>query len=141
MSVDQFESSAPGFIGLMKGFITKTRFTAETVFTDHHSRLSYICLHKTLSASETLYTKHCFERYCQQHSIQVRHYHADNGRFADKPFLMDVEQKGQTITFCAVNLHLQNKISEIRIRELQDSARTMLLDAISRWPRALSSSL
>ncbi len=141
VSVAQFESSTPGFIGLMRGFVTKTRYTAGAGFTDHHSRLSYICLHKTLSASETLYAKHCFERYYQQHSIQVRHYHADNGRFADKPFLTDVEQKDQTFIFCAVNSHWQNGISEKRIRDLQDSARTMLLDAISRWPRAVSSSL
>ena len=141
ISVDQFESSTPGFIGLMRGFPTKMRYTAGTVFTDHHSRLSFVHLHKSLSATETLHAKHCFERYCQQHSIQVRHYHADNGRFADKPFLTDVENKGQTITFCAVNSHWQNGISEKRIRDLQDTARTMLLDAISRWPKALSSSL
>ncbi len=141
VSVDQFESSTPGFIGLMRGFPTKMRYTSGTVFSDHHSRLSFVHLHKFLSATESLYAKHCFERYCQQHSIQVKHYHADNGRFADESFLTDVEQKGQTITFCAVNSHWQNGISEKRIRDLQDSARTMLLDAISRWPRALSSSL
>ena len=105
ISVDQFESSTPGFIGLMRGFPTKMRYTSGTVFTDHHSRLSFVHLHKSLSATETLHAKHCFERYCQQHSIQVKHYHADNSRFADKAFLTDVEQKGQTITFCAVNSH------------------------------------
>ena len=105
VSIDQFESSTPGFIGLMRGFPTKMRYTSGTVFTDHHSRLSFIHLHKSLSALETLHAKHCFERYCKQHSIEVKHYHADNGRFADNTFLADVEQNGQTISFCAVNSH------------------------------------
>jgi len=105
VSIDQFESSTPGFIGLMRGFPTKMRYISGTVFTDHHSRLSFIHLHKSLSALETLHAKHCFERYCKQHSIEVKHYHADNGRFADNTFLADVEQNGQTISFCAVNSH------------------------------------
>ena len=112
VSVDQFESSTPGFIGLMRGFPTKMRYTSGSVFTDHHSRLSFVHVHNSLSATETLCTKQCFERHSQQHSIQVKHYHADNGRFADKSFLTDVEQKGQTITFCAFNSHWQNGISE-----------------------------
>jgi len=141
VSIDQFESSTPRFIGLMRGFPTKMRYTSGTVFTDHHSRLSFIHLHKSLSATETLHAKHCFERYCYRHSIEIKHYHADNSRFADNTFLVDVAQKGQTISFCAVNSHWQNGISEKRITDLQDTARTMLLDAFNRWSRALSSSL
>jgi len=100
-----------------------------TVFTDHHSRLSCVYLQKTLSASEKLNAKHRFEFYCNQHLIEVKHYHADNGWFEYNTFLVDVAQKGQTISFCSVNSHWQNGISEKRIRDLQDSARIMLLES------------
>ena len=40
-----------------------------------------------------------------------------------------------------VNAHWQNGIAERRIRELQDSARTMLIHANRRWPTAINANL
>jgi len=39
VSVDQLESSTPGMIAQLRGFLTKDRYTCTTVFVDHHSRL------------------------------------------------------------------------------------------------------
>jgi hypothetical protein len=69
----------------------------------------------------------------QNAGVIVKHYHADNGRFADKAFLNDLEAKGQTISFCGVRAHFQNGIAEWRIRDLQERARTMLLHACQQW--------
>jgi len=44
VSVDQIESQTPGFCGVLRGFITKRRYTFVTIFTDHYSRFSYIHL-------------------------------------------------------------------------------------------------
>jgi hypothetical protein len=52
-----------------------------------------------------------------------------------------VQQKGQTISFCGVGAHFQNGIAEKRIRDLQDSARTMLIHANRRWPSAITVNL
>jgi hypothetical protein len=41
VSVDQLESSIPGFIGLMTGKLTNQRIVASTVYVDHASDLSY----------------------------------------------------------------------------------------------------
>ena len=49
--------------------------------------------------------------------------------------------KAQGLTFCGVNAHWQNGKAEKRIRDLQDSARTMLLFAMKRWPAAISINL
>eukprot|EP00980_Cylindrotheca_fusiformis_P030679 scaffold25213_cov162-Cylindrotheca_fusiformis.AAC.2 len=49
----------------------------------------------------------------------------------DKPF----RSVGSTAS------HFQNGISEKRIRDLQEAARTALLDAKSRWPKAISTAL
>jgi hypothetical protein len=49
VSVDQLESSIPGFIGQMTGKLTKQCIVASTVFVDHASDFSYVC-HQTSSA-------------------------------------------------------------------------------------------
>jgi hypothetical protein len=98
-------------------------------------------LQKTTNADETIDAKESFERFARAHDVTVQHYHADNGRFADNKFREAVRQKGQTLTFCGVNAHFQNGIAERHIRELQDHARTMLIHANRRWPKAVDAHL
>jgi hypothetical protein len=50
VSVDQLESSIPGFIGQMTGRLTNQRIVASTVYVDHASDLSYI-YHQTSMTS------------------------------------------------------------------------------------------
>ena len=141
VSVDQMESSTPGFIGHLKGILTKHRYTCATIFVDHFSRLGYVHLQKNMSSVETLHAKIAFESYAAKRGIKIRHYHADNGRFADNVFMQDIKEKKQSISFCGVNAHFQNGIAEKRIRDLQDAARRMLLHAKSRWKNAIHDSL
>jgi hypothetical protein len=49
-----------------------------------------------------------------------------------------VNLKGQTITFSGVGAHHQNGVAERRIRDLQDSARAILLQAYRLWPDAIN---
>eukprot|EP00957_Ditylum_brightwellii_P154388 11748311-Ditylum_brightwellii.AAC.1 len=42
VSVDQLESSTPGFVVQLKGILTKRRYHAATVFIDHFSNVTYI---------------------------------------------------------------------------------------------------
>ena len=101
MSVDQLESRTPGFIGVMRGFVTKIRYTIATIFIDHFSDLSYVHIQTSL-------TKRAFQAYARNHGVIIKHYHSDNGRFADKQFLSAVEQDQQTISFCAAYDYFQN---------------------------------
>jgi Reverse transcriptase (RNA-dependent DNA polymerase) len=75
------------------------------------------------------------------YGVEVKHYHADNGIFAEKEFVHAVERDGQTISYCGVNAHHQNGKAEKKIRDLQDLARTMLLHAQQRWPSAITANL
>lgn len=79
ISVDQLESSIPGLIAQLCGFLTWKRYTAATVFIDHYSRLSYVYLQQTTSGEETLQAKRAFEAYAKSHGVTIKHYHADNG--------------------------------------------------------------
>ncbi len=125
----------------MKGSLTTLRYRVATVFVDHFSDLGFVFLQRSTTAAETLQAKHAFERFAGSHNVTIRHYHADNGRFAEKTFVDDVEQKNQTISFCGVSAHHQNGKAEKRIRDLQDVARTMLIHAYRRWPKGITVNL
>ena len=141
VSVDQLQSTTPGFIAQLKGGITKQRYTAATVFVDQFSGLGYVHLQRTLSSNDTLEAKQAFEAYARSMGIRIQHYHTDNGRFADNAFLQAVQQEGQTISYCGVNAHFQNGVAEKRIRDLQDEARRQLHHAKARWPEAVTVNL
>ena len=112
VSVDQLESPTPGFIGQIKGKLTTQRYRAATVFVDHYSRLSFVFLQNSTGADETVRAKQAFEAYAKANGVQVRHYHADNGRFAETKVMASIAQNRQTITFCGVGAHFQNGVAE-----------------------------
>ena len=141
VSVDQLESPTQGFVAQLKGKLTKKRYGAATIFVDHASRLSYVHLQGRITSDETVQAKRAFEAYARSHGVNVKHYHADNGRFADNAFLKSVAESGQTISFCGVNAHFQNGIAEKRIRDLSEQARKQLLHAKARWPSAIELNL
>jgi hypothetical protein len=55
--------------------------------------------------------------------------------------LANVKAAKQLITFCGVGAHFQNGVAEKRIRDLQESARTMMLQAANKQPTSHSISL
>ena len=112
VSVDQLESPTPGFIAQLKGTLTKQRYEYTTVFVDQYSQLSYVYLQRTITSDETVQAKIAFERYSQERGVHIHHYHADNGRFADKSFINNCQINNQCLTYCGVNAHFQNGIAE-----------------------------
>ncbi len=141
VAMDQMVSALPGFIAQMRGFITGKRYKVITVFVDQFSDLSFVYTQKSTTAEETVQAKEAFERYAKTHGVTVKHYHADNGIFAEAEFVRAVEKASQTISFCGVNAHHMNGHAEKRIRDLQENARAMLLHAKRRWPSAVTAHL
>jgi len=50
--------------------------------------------------------------------VNIKHYHADNGRFKGKLFSKSIEEKGQTISFCGIGAHHQKWYSRKKNRRL-----------------------
>ena len=48
-------------------------------------------------------------------------------------FLQDIKENAQQITFCGVGAHHQNGITEKKIRDLVENARTQLIHAMHLW--------
>ena len=141
VSVDQLISPTPGFVPTHRGKPTTTRYVGATVFVDHFTDFTYVHLMTKMDADATVDAKRAFERVCSKYGVVVRHYHADNGLFDSNKFRLSIEQAGQSLTFCGVNAHHQNGKAERRIKDITQGARTALLHAAHRWPKAVDASL
>ncbi len=137
VSIDQMQSTQAGFYAQLKGKLTSKRYTVATIFVDHFSRLRYVHLMTSLSSQETIEAKKAFEQFAADHGVRIKQYHADNGRFADNSFKQHCSQQHQTISYCGVHAHFQHGIAERAIRDITDTARTILLHAKARWPSAV----
>ena len=82
------------------------------------------------TVDETILAIKAFEKVMAQANRTVKHYHADNGAFAHKGFLDEVNRKDQKIPFFAVGTHHQNDIIENKNKMLTLEARTLLLHGI-----------
>lgn len=141
VSVNQIVLPVDGFVGQTKGALTRHRYKGATVFVDHWSSYTYVYLHKRMDAEDLLLAKRSFERLAASHGVRVRHYHADNGVFADSHWTADCVRHQQTTSFCGVNAHFQNGKAERKIGLLQESARTMLIHTSRNWKGAYSPAL
>ena len=87
MSVDTMNSrSVAGLIGQLRGKPTLQRYYYATVFVDHKSDLDYVHLHSVNDAASVIEGKLAFERFAASHKVTIKHYHCDNGIFADHEF-------------------------------------------------------
>ena len=78
--------SLPGLIAQLRGKPTLQRYNYATVFVDHYSNLDYVHLHTTNDAESVVEGKLAFERFAASHDVRIKHYHCDNGIFADTHF-------------------------------------------------------
>ena len=64
-------------------------------------------LQQQSKSDKTVQAKSAFEKYICSQGIQIKHYHADNGRFADNALLKSFNKEVQTLSLCVVNSHLE----------------------------------
>ena len=133
----QLESNSPGLIAQLKSKLTQQRYKYATIFVDQYSGYTFVFLQRHLKSEETVQAKHAFERSAEQRGVKILHYHADNGRFTDNAFIQDCKTQGQSLSYCGVNVHLQNGIAERRIRDLQEQTRTSMLYAMNKWKKMI----
>ena len=141
VGVDQLISAQPGLVPQEKGLLTRARIWAATVFVDYVTGYIHVGLMTDQSGDSTLQCKHDFEHLSATRDVSIKHYHADNGRFAERSFTDDCKSSSQHITFCGVGAHHQNGITENAIKQLTLVSRTLLVHAQSHWPEYISTML
>jgi len=90
VSVDQIDSAQPGLIPQMSGLLTSRCIWGCATFCDHVSDFVYVYLMQDYTVDETILAVKAFEKVMAQANRTVKHYHADNGAFAHKGFLDEV---------------------------------------------------
>ena len=65
----------------------------------------------------------------------------NNGVYRANKWVAECKKAKQNLSFAGVNTHYTNGLSEKRIRDLQDQAKTMLIHANHRWPKCISTNL
>jgi hypothetical protein len=137
MSIDHMVSTHVGFFVQLKGGLTKKRYKAASIFVDHFLCLCFVYLMQDLSSEESVKAKRAFEQFAAEHGIVIRHYHCNNGHFANNAFNEACQQSNQQLTFCNVNAHFQNGIAERAICDLSNRAYKQLLHTCQQWPAAV----
>ena len=95
VSVDQLESSMPGFIAQLRGRFTRDRYHCATVYVNHASQKSYIYLQRNTSSNEKILSTRAVEPYVRENVLSVNHYHCNNVSFADTLLIRDVQNNGK----------------------------------------------
>ena len=137
VSINQIVSAQPGLIPQMSGFFTSRRIWGCTTFCDHVSDFVYVHPMQDYTVDKTILAVKAFKKVMAQANRTVKHYHTNNGAFAHKGFLGEVNRKAQKITFCAVGVHHQNGIIDNKNKMLTLAARTLLLHGIRMWPQMM----
>jgi hypothetical protein len=137
VSVNHMVSTHVGFSVQLKGGLTKKRYKAASIFVDHFLRLCFVHLMQDQSSEESVKAKRAFEQFATKHGIVICHYHCDNGCFANNAFKEACQQSNQQLTFCGINAHFQNGITERAIHNLSNSAHKQLLHGCQHWPAAV----
>ncbi len=125
----------PKEVGFYAGKPTKKRYKCATIFVDHFSHLQFFHLQLDDKSNELLAAKLAFKQYAAE--LKILHYHCNNGCFHDNAFQQACQEARQQLTFCGVDAHFQNDITEQAIRDLLESAWKQLLHARARWPEAV----
>jgi hypothetical protein len=94
-----------------------------------------------LLSDEMIKAKEVFKQFAAKHGVTIKHYHCNNGQFADNALQQACQQNKQQLTFCGVNAHFQNGIAKCAIRDLLESAQKQLLHARQQWPAAVHTAL
>lgn len=137
-AVDQIVSAQPGLMPQDKGQMTRAWIWECTVFVDYTTSYVHVLLMRDLGIESTLAAKQKFEDKCTTKGIKVKHYHANNGQFANPAWKEGCTAKGQKLMFCGVGMHHQNVIIECNIKDLTLTACTLILHAIQYWPECIS---
>ena len=142
VSMDHFIVSTPGRLFTSRGRESLDRmFKGGVIFVDHASGFVYVVPVVNFTAGEALRAKREFESEMASMGVTVLNFHTDNGVFTATEFQDELARLGQGMTLSGVGAHHQNAVAERMIGVTVSMARTMMLHAKMRWPKAVTTKL
>ena len=142
VSMDHFIVSTPGRLWTSRGSESHDRmFKGGVIFVDHASGYVFVSPVVNFTAGEALRAKREFEAEMASMGVTVLKFHTDNGVFTSAEFQDELARNNQGLTLSGVGAHHQNAVAERSIGTVTSLARTMMLHAKLRWPKAVSTKL
>ena len=141
ISVDQMVAGTPSLIPFHAGSVTTSKhwYNCAMLWCNHTSQFLWSHLQESTNAVATLKSKVGFETFAQQYNQRIKHIHSNNQIFNSKAFMQSVENSDQSQSLCGVSAHWQNGVIECHIGIITTHAHTMLLHAMSYWPKIITS--
>lgn len=142
VSIDHFIVSTPGRLFSSRGSESFDRcYKGGVIFKDHASGHTFVEPVVNFTAGEAIRAKKNYEREMSSMGVTVLSYHTDNGVFTASAFQDELANMDQGVTFSGVGAHHQNAMAERSIGVLFSLARTQMLHAKLRWPKAVTAKL
>ena len=142
VSMDHFTVTQKGRLYSSRGAThTDSMYSGGCIFVDHATGDIHVEHLVNFTATETIAAKQRYEKRMFDMGVTVQAYQSDNGIFASKAFVNEIEQGLQNIKFSGVGAHHQNGIAERAIGTILTKVRTILIHAAIRWPDAVDTSL
>lgn len=132
ISVDHYVSPVPA--RRRSGFGKSSPFIGGALYVDHASGHIFHHPQAKLDSDTTILGKQLLEDEASTVSVQVKHYHSDNGIFSSADFKGHCRSLGQTFSFCGVGAHHQNAVAERCIGTISRMARANLIHLMAHWP-------
>ena len=111
------------------------------IFVDHAIGDVHVEHLLNFTTTETLQAKARYEKRMADMGVMVQAYQADNGIFAARTFVNNIESGLQNIKFSGVGAQHQIVIIERAIPSILSKARTIVMHAAIRWPSMVETNL
>jgi hypothetical protein len=134
-------ANVPGYTWQHKGRPTLKKYKTFMLFVDHKTRLVYPSFQESKTASQTCRSKRDYENFAKRYQFTVKSYHADNRAFHTETFQKAIDNKNQRLKFSGVNTQWQNGLVESSNGNICAAARSMLIQAISKWEKTIAAEL
>jgi hypothetical protein len=142
VSIDHFIVTTPGRLFQSRGGESHDgMFKGGVIFVDHASGFVFVVPVVNFTDGEALRAKREFEAETFSMGVAVLSYHIYNGVFTAQEFQDKFTVDGQVMTLSGVGAHHQNAVVTRAIGTVGNIARTMMLHAKMRWPKAVKTLL
>ena len=136
VSVDLYQSSTKGRLPFSFGKEKiENKFTGGAIFVDVATKVIHHTHQYSTTSSESLNSKHSFERFCDSFGVTVKEYIGDNNPFHSTEWKNDCQNQNQTRMLSGVGAHHQNQV-ERYIQTIMNMSRALMLHFALHWPQA-----